>query len=468
MENNFKERYKKIEKSKKLSFLKQLLEKDNTLQEQFLAFTKERIFDEITGVDIADIRTRIYNELVEIDIGAIFEERANSFYDYDDEMDGDEFIKELIDPYYKEVLDYLQKGNIIDAFRQTLAIYELSTLDIPEISDEYCFFGDGFDLAVDDFVSVYPNKLSTELTAKVLSVEAKKELLGLLFERYDLFERDELLEYKYKLNHFQSLIIAIVDEKEVAIYLLDILEEYNLYSISLALVLLQIATLLKDDQLFLKVANEFYLENEEIGYKLLEKYVEREEKSKFATVAEELLEKIPRKYSLYIVENLDNEVYKTLYIKALKAYVDIEYSMKHYKILREYLTKSERLEFIDASQDGYSASTSFYINVLELEKEYEMILNFAKTSDIYELPKGLKPIVSIYPDEVFEIIRTNCDELVEERGRGSYARASGLLSLMLGVKEKEEELKLYVNKLYNHKPVLRALRDELKRHGMLR
>ncbi len=377
MKNNFTEKYNQTEKSKKLSFLNQLLEKDSNLQQQFLEFIKGRTVDEIIGVDIEDIRTRIY-----------------------------------------------------------------------------------LDLAVYYFVSVYPRKFSAQLDKMVLSVESKKMLIELLFKRHKLMG--------YNLNHFQPFIISLVDEREIAEYLLEILEENSLYSVHLALVLLQIATLLKDDRLFLKVANEFYLEDEEVGHQLLNRHKTKQDKAEFANVAGMLLEKNGKKYSLYIIENLDKEDYKTVYVKALKSYVGIEYSMKHYKILREYLSQSERLEFIDKFKNGYSTSVAFYIDVLELKKEYASILDFARTSDIYELPKVLKPIASIYSDEVFEIIQKNCDKLVKERGRSSYARASKLLSLMLGVKEKEEALKLYVNKLYNHKPVLPALRDELKRYGVVK
>jgi hypothetical protein len=71
-------------------------------------------------------------------------------------------------------------------------------------------------------------------------------------------------------------------------------------------------------------------------------------------------------------------------------------------------------------------------------------------------------------NEVFEIIQRNCDKLVKERGRSSYVKASELLRLMLGVEAKKEELNFYVNRLYNHKPILPALRDELKRFGLIK
>ena len=461
MEKNFIEIYDKIEKSKKLNFLKQLLLKDSDLQQQFIEFTKGRTVDEIVGVDIEDIRTRIYNELIEIDVKDIMEGEGH-YHDYFDEMDGDELIEEVIAPYYKEVIEYIEKGNSLDAFRQLLSIYELSAIDIPEISDEYCVFGDGFDLAVYYFVSVYPNKFSAQLDKTVLSLEAKKVLIELLFERRSA------LNDKYNLNHFQSLIISLIDDREMADYLLNILEENSLYSVNLALVLLQISNLLDDDKLFLKVANEFYLEDKEVGHKLLKRHKNKQDKSAFANVAGMLLEKNAKEYALYIIENLDKDVYKTLYIEALKAYIDTEFSMIHYKILREYLTNSERLEFIDGFKDGYSTSVNFYINLLELEKEYEVILNFVrKNKNVYELQKTLKPIVSIYPDEVFEIIIKNCDRLIKDRGRSSYSVASKLLALMLGVGKKKDELKAYVSELYNHQPRLPALKDELKKAGLL-
>ena len=73
MQNSFTEKYKQADKSKKLSFLNQLLKKDTTLQQQFLEFIKGRTVDEITGVDIEDICKRIYNELIEIDIDKLFD-----------------------------------------------------------------------------------------------------------------------------------------------------------------------------------------------------------------------------------------------------------------------------------------------------------------------------------------------------------------------------------------------------------
>ena len=49
---SFKTIYKTTKTDKKLNFLIQLLEKDSSLQKQFIAFSKEENLDKIVGVDI--------------------------------------------------------------------------------------------------------------------------------------------------------------------------------------------------------------------------------------------------------------------------------------------------------------------------------------------------------------------------------------------------------------------------------
>jgi len=460
MQERFIKKYNQIDKSQKLSFLQQLLDKDTQLQEQFLEFIKGKSVDEMVGVDIEKVRQEIYQKLVMIDAEAMFEDYQHCYYDYNDELEGEEIIEEVIEPYYHKMVAYLQKGNALDAFRQLLAMYELSTIEIPEIPDNYCLFGDGFASGVSFVVWEYPSKFVARMEKMVLSVEMKKRLIELLFERHKIMG--------YRLNHFQSLIILLVDNQAMAVYLLEMLEKDNLYSVQLAWVLLEIATILGDERLFLKVANAFYLEDEEVAKRLLKWHQAKGEDEQFANIAGMLLEKYPQKFSLYIVENLNKEVYSSLYIRALKTHIRQTFSLKHYQALRPYLSLEERLAFIERFGGSYFKAMAFYIDALALEEQYERILVYAqKQESSYQLEKVLKPIVAIYPNEVFEMIQTHCEKLVKERGRDAYARASKLLSLMLEVEEKREELKVYIQKLYNHKPLLPALRDELKKAELI-
>jgi len=231
--------------------------------------------------------------------------------------------------------------------------------------------------------------------------------------------------------------------------------------------MLHLAKTIEDDELYLKVANEFYECDSEIALKLLNKYKALNQEDLFANIAKKLLlQEQNQHYALNISENINKEKYEDIYRDALKAYLSYEHSITHYKLLREYLEPGERLLFIEKFRNGYS--TQFYIKLLEIEKAYEKILSFIQSNQSdYYLVEIIEPIVDVYPDEVFEIITHNVNRLVKERGRKSYNKASQLLKLLLKTLSKKRELQLLISTLYNHQPPLPALKDELKKAGLL-
>lgn len=459
---NFKEIYKKTQTDKKLNFLTQLLEKDSSLQEQFIAFTKEGELDKITGVNIDTLRDKIWKVLSYLDTDEIMEERFSYRDYYDDEGDtGYEILDELFNPYLQQSLDYLEKGDYINAFRVILAIYEVETLEAPDVEDEnYYVFGDDIESYIETTISNCFADFNERLATKVVSTTMSELLINLFFERY-------LANEEYRLYHFNYFVEVLITEKSKAHYLLNIMNEHEFYSDESATILIHIAKVLEDDTLFLKVANEFYSGDSDIAQKLLKKYKALNQDDDFARIAKTLLDQENSySYTLLIIENINPNLYQELYVKALKIYISDECSIKHYKLLREYLDTSERLAFIQTFKKNYQPT--FYIKLLALEEQYPMILNFVqKHNDSYELREMLEPIVSVYPDEVFEVIKKHANLLVEGRGRGNYTIASKLIHLMSTTPFKQEELKTYTKELYNHKPNLPALKDELRKAGVV-
>ena len=459
---NFKEIYKTTKTDIKLNFLIQLLEKDTSLQEQFIAFVKEGDLDKIAGVDIDKLRDKIWQKISYIDTEEIVEGSC-SYYDYyeDDGEMGYEILEDLFKPYLQQSLDYLDKGNYLDAFRVMLAIYEVQTLETPDVEDEnYFVFGDDIESYIETAISNCFTDFNQSLANKVISTTTVESLLTLFFERY-------LANEEYRFYHFDQFFKVLIDKKSKAQYLLNIMNEHKIYSYVSAAILLHIAEILEDESLFLKVANEFYSTNSEIAIKLLQKYKALNQDDEFARVAKTLLEKDNHYlYTLLIIENINKEAYPKLYIKALKLYISYEHSIKYYKLLREYLDASERLVFIQKFKNSYR--NLFYIQLLALEEQYPMILEFVQEyENSYELKEMLEPIVLVYPDKVFDIIIKHCDKLINERGRGNYNIAAQLLSLLSKTPSKNEALTNYVQKVYNHRPSLPALRDELRKAGLI-
>ena len=459
---SFKEIYKRTKTDKKLNFLIQLLEKDSSLQKQFIAFSKEENLDKIVGVDIDKLRGMIWQKISFLDTDAIMDERYSSFDYYDDEGDmGYEILENVFNPYYQQSLDYLDKGNYLDAFRVMLAIYEVQTLEAPDVEDEnYFVFGDEIESYIETTISTCLAGFNESLVGMVVSTTMVESLITLFFERY-------LANEEYRFHHFEYFVKVLIDEKSKAQYLLNIMNKHEFYSHESATILLHIAKVLEDDTLFLKVANEFYSSNSDIAIKLLQKYKTLNQDDAFAKVSNVLLEKENHYfYTLFIIENINKEAYQELYIEALKRYISDKYSIPHYKLLREYLNDSKRLTFIQKFDNSYKRL--FYVQLLALEEQYPIILKFIQNNNIsHNLREMLEPIVSVYPDEVYEIIIKHCNKPIEERGRGNYSTASKLLSLLLKSPSKDEALTNYVQKIYNSKPNLPALKDELKKTGLV-
>lgn len=459
---DFLKKYKTIKTDIKLNFLEQLLQKDSDLQKQFTQFIKKENFDEIAGVDIDDLTEKICGEISCIDTTDIVE--SSDYYYQHDEIYPSDILEEILDPYFNDAAEYLRKGNVVDAFRVLLAIYELSIVSMPDIEDDYCIFDDGLDNLVSDTSLGYCDKFSEDIKAIVLSYDSKKVLIDLLMHRYFLFEES------YHLSAFESILEVVINQKDIANYLLSLIQKYSLHTSDTSLMLLNIAEIINDNELFLKTANSF-VTVKDVALKLLEKYKDLNDEVEFARVAKTLLDAEGyHAYSGYIAENINKITYEELYIKTLKIEVgkySFEYKprLDYYKLLRDYLSIDERLKFIE----NFRQEDVLYINLLSIENRYEEILDFVqKLKYVYKLKELVKPIITIYPDEVFDMIKKESDKLVDARGRNSYKRACELLELMQKVKEKKDDLKAYINKLYNYQPRLPALRDELGKAGLIR
>lgn len=352
-------------------------------------------------------------------------------------------------------------GNYIDAFRTILAIYEIYVEeDTPEIEDDYYIFGDDIGGYIEVVVSSCVASFNDAMAMKVLATDLARDLIELYFQRH-------LIGTNYHIDHFDAFFALLISNQEMAQYLLDEIEEFKLNCIKSARTMLYCAKVIEDDALYFQIANEFYQEDSDIALALLNKYKMLGNESQFATIAKSLLDKeSSRLYTLTIIENINKENYQEIYIKALRLYIQDRQSITHYQLLREYLEIDERLKFIEIFNKFYSPV--FYIQLLALEEQYPKILKFAQQhNDSYNIAQILQPIITIYPNESFEIIKRNVTALVHERGRGNYARAAEILTLMKPITSKTQELKALIKEFYNHQPRLPALRDEFEKAQLL-
>lgn len=267
MQKDFMESYDDIDKSKKLNFLKQLLLKDSDLQQQFLQFTtdKKSDLDSITAVDIEALRDEIWSEISAIDPDS--EVESSCYYNhYENEELGDELLTAIFNPYTLKAINFVHKGNYLDAFRIVLAIYELRLIETPEIDDDnYFVFNDDIESYIDGFVFSSIVNFNDEIENKVISVKMIQSLQELFFERYVKSEQDDKYEAAYNISHFKRFFEQIIDKVENAKSLLKSIHQYNVDDAET--IVLHIADILKDNTLYIKVANDSFMHNSEVALK---------------------------------------------------------------------------------------------------------------------------------------------------------------------------------------------------------
>ena len=461
--------FNETKKSKKLTFLKELLLKDSDLQQQFIQYShvKDMNLDAITAIDIEKIRDEIWQKISEIDVDSYMECSYHEYYYDDDGATGEELLEDIFSPYIEKVSEFVRKGDTLNAFRIILAIYEVILIEAPEVYDDnYFVFGDEIESYIETACLSVINDFKATLEDKVLSTELVHLIITLLFEEIQKYQNiSEKEEANYNIYHFQYLLETIIEKPESAKYLLKNLDKHSMNNQEY--IILHCADILEDDELFLKTANLSFTYDKEIALKLQKKYKQLNMQSELARISKLLLEKEHSSdYAIFVIENIDKKVYEELYINALKIYTKENSSITHYKILREYLSENDRLKFIDSMRAIYEKV--FYVHLLEIEKQYELILSFVeKNSNDYHLGELVKPIVSVYPDKVFAIIKIEANREIANRGRSAYSRAATLLQLLRNVSEIEDVFKSYISQLYNHQPRLPALRDELAKAGLL-
>ncbi|MCD4793824.1 MAG: hypothetical protein K8R54_11350 [Bacteroidales bacterium] len=475
-EKDFKSIYSKIASKKKLHFLKQLLDRDNYLKLQFIAFSKEKNenLDNIIGEKLEDVKFEINAKLSNIDFDDLRYD-YDTGYGYGDYYDNmydtavDE-IKNAFEPYINSIHSYIKKGNLLDAVRIMLGLYE-GAQNLPELDNEDYVFDGEYNSSVQSIIDEYFNDFSSAICNIVKSDKAVIEVLSLIFKRIALYNNQDVSEEDEIICHikdFEKLFHSLILNKETADFLYYKLQEFNLELLASAFIILNIAEVSGNEKLWIETAETYANLDSKITRQLLEKYHSKKLVADFNRIAEMAFKNWANEFDKFLIDNLDKKQQEYLYIKALKNYVSKKHSIKYYHILKTYFTKTETDNFINKFKDTYN--TVFYVQLLEIEKRHQEILDCVnKNKESYEIEKLIKPIINIYPAECFSIIVeiNNAALTGYKRDRRTYQTMTKTLKLLKKITSKKTETSLYLKELYNHKPNLPALKDEMRKADLI-
>ncbi len=473
----FLKEFKNANKDKKISFLKQILEKNSDLQSQFLVFIngKSDNLDKIIGVDINKLKDDIYNKFSSLNFNNLEDKiYYNNYNDYYDDYEAyhntaDNIILDAFDFYVNKSFEFLKKGNLLDAFRIILSIYE-GTQNLPDPEkDENEIFCENYNDTVKSFLLEKFSDFKNNLIDTINSDENILEVINLVIDRFkhheDLYSKKEKNIPLYSFLDLRDILMKLIVSKKVAKVFYNLIKKNNLEIKSMVFIILKISKILEDEKLWLKTAKKFAHREEVVAKELLEKYKEKSDEKSFNILAKFSFKNWANKFDFYLINNLNKETELELYISALKNYVIESASLKYYKKLREYLNEKDKNIFIKKIQRKFYVYDVFHIQILEFEKRYKDILEIAKKEDnySYNFEKIIEPIINIFPDECISMVENRCLSIINsyDKNRKIYKRMVQWMKEIKKIKEKEIKIEKLFYKIYNRKPSLPALKDEM-------
>lgn len=460
----------KATSKQKEEFLKIILQENSDYREKFFAFVMPQTELE-TEISIDLIKDQVIDILENFDL-----ENYHRFYDRDEEIYGyrdrwdilyDEAIEELSNSLIEitsAIEKNMQNGNLIDAAKILLGLYEGCHLaDCYEMDDPACIFdGDLNSHITSIFLDFYSQTVSS-FPQDTLTSEASIRIMELFFQRIEKYKAEE--NFSYDLFLWRDFLDHLIIDKQTAVKMLSYLEDRDLLNQSTDIVQLNIFEITNQPDNWLKTANKYYINSNQIAQELLEYYEEKNRK-KFIATANVVFKNSADFFADYLYSKLNIDEDRKLYKEILFHLAQRKKSISLFRQIRTNFDNDVAQEFIENAK----GDSIFYINLLNEVKDYKTILQFVNNhSDSWDFRKIIKPILNIYPQECFEIINKKTDNYLKEHvGRKFYLNVANWLQLLMKIEDKKvkHETEKYLKELLQRYKMRPALKDELKKVGI--
>lgn len=476
----FEDLFNKATSEQKEDFLMEILKENKLYWERFRILVLGQVAVE-SGRAIEEIRDRVKQDLETfgLDDSQWFYDRGKTddryYRDYHEIVyDGaSNALIELMDKYKVSIMEGMKAGNIIDAFKELLGVYEgIAMVDNESIDDPECIFFEGLSHEAACIFYSYYEEFVDQFRAVTKSENAALRISEIFFQRF-VFYRDRILEecdFQYDLYDFKEWSKDIVVcSGEVARYWDERLEELELKEHRTAELEMKIALQLGKNEDWLRVAERNYIIEQAVGEELLRYYKQEGDDKNFLRVAEAVFDKWANHFDEYLFKNLSKNQNVDLYGRIFLNYVERTQSLPLYRKYKELYGEEAARIFVESLKEK-SMNRLFYIKLLEEEKDYNVIWETVKNNvNDFEFVDFISPIINVFPERCLKIIRKKTDSFLEHSvGRKYYVEAAQWLSLLSEIKDASvsEDVQRYFDLLfctYNRRP---ALKDELKRVGI--
>lgn len=465
---NFTDIYQDTSEADKIKFLSAIIQHNNDLQEQFLHFVGNTKKDTPLnasnfGQDVA-YYTQTYTGILEsIDL----ENPDWDFYrpshgGYIEEWEeyqqaSEQEFEQIFDQVKSSAIDDLIKQQVVNVLTKVIGLYEASLN--AEIDDDYNSFDSVNGYLTETHESMMHGLIEKIKMSAISSIKVKEAIV--LF--FDYCDEEYPSNPTYPV-YFESLLLALAEKSGQPNELLAALDASQISRKSLPRLVLLLQKKGGDNASWLQSAQAYYQDSQEVAGDLLEHYF-KQDKRAFIKIANELFVDKPVYWAGWLEKYVAIDLDRDLFIKVHYQLTLDKTELEHYLKIRTFLSAADLNRLLKELRH----EMEFKVRILEVEGRFEDIKQLVQqNANDWNYSALIKPLLDVYPDYCFNHIKDRAERtLVHERGRSTYQRIVNWLQLAKKIKGHEPQTQSLITSLFNYKPNLPALKDEMRKGGIV-
>jgi hypothetical protein len=467
---DFEKIYSNAPESIKIKFLDAIIKHNSSIKEEFMHFYQSRdddsdklsydkfrkIASNVQAVykhhfESVDLENPDWDNYLEPHSGYIEEWQA---YRYASEQE----FEAVFDRFRSNAINKIIEQQPDELMAMLIGLYE-ATQDA-EVSDEVSSFDD-----VNEYLLSEHEDILKTIVEKLKLSALSENKIGTTFNLFFQYGAEEYPGNEFFAAHFEQLLIALADKSDKADDLLELFDQWEVEKSTLPELTLFLNKKTGNTTEWLQAALQFYHSSVPVAKELLEYYFETD-KEAFTATARELFPANTYLWAEFLQPYITPQLDKELFVKVFWKLTVSNLEITHYCKIREYLTETDFNRLLEEIK----WKNVFVVKILEVEKRYSDIKTLVeKTPEIWHLTEMISPILIVYPEFCFEHLKKMAtNTLQNERGRHIYERIASWLRLTANIPGFESKHLELVQQLYNHKPNLPALKDEMRKAGVVK
>lgn len=453
----------------KLEFLKMALEKNEALRSQFYILYHEmnpRTTPHrpvLPRKVIADACEKLTKELESLDFGNMdwsdyIPRHSGYIEDYEaDENFAEDHLDDVFAGWKRGLTGEIENGEVVHAVCTLLGMYDAClNAEIPGADDIFEDLTETLLQQHQEIMTEAIDVLGHTVKSETLAVKAIEAIL----DHY----REKFGGMKNYLKYFEPLLISLTETDATAQKIQTCFDTLGFDDSWTPRLALKMAGFDPDPLVWREKAEEYMHLDRDVARQLLDHYW-TEDPTCFRLVGLKLFREHPAEWCDYFSELLFPMFDETFYKEVLFHKTLHDGDIDLYNVLRDYLSEEEKKKFTDE----IVFNDVFKVRVWAMEKRYPEILRLVKKEALhtYYFTEMITPILNIYPAEVFALIRIKCEDIIKLKKRSAYKHVAGWLNMVLQINGMEERARHLIHELYNRKPALPALKEEMRKAGVV-